>query len=73
MGRDTTSNTAALDKFSNSFPASTPIVTPVKPVKKDSVNTINKDKEIYTPPILVNNGDVRNKKSRDEKQVVSGQ
>jgi hypothetical protein len=72
MGRDTSSNTAALDKFSNSFPAA-PVLTPVKPVKKDSVNTINKDKEIYVTPILVNNGETRTKKSRDEKQVISGQ
>jgi len=63
MGRDTSSKTAALDKFSNSFPAA-PVIAPVK---KDTVNTINKDKEIRTAPILVNTGEVRTKKSRDEK------
>src|SRR5205814_1709144 len=77
MGRDTTSKTFALDNFSKTFPAS-----PAAPVKKDSLAIPAKDKdgEARPAPILTttkpleepvarsyNPGEVRTKKSRNEK------
>jgi hypothetical protein len=69
MGRDTASNTKALDKLAKTFPVTAPIDTTIK---SDQAKTIPVVAETKTTPVesepvakVVKPGEVRNKRTRD--------
>jgi len=69
MGRDTVSNTIALDNLAKTFPVNRDTIT-VKPVKADSAVVVaeKKTEPVETAPVArsANPGEVRNKRSREK-------
>ncbi len=74
MGRDTVSNTLALDKLSKVFPAATTTtadsVAKTDPAKTTAVHAQTKSIPAESEPVAknINPGEVRNKKTRGEDQ-----
>lgn len=70
MGRDTASNTIALDNLAKTFPVNRGDTITVKPVKSDSAVVVaeKKPEPVETAPVArsANPGEVRNKRSREK-------